>query len=179
MLAKRRKFYFPNENGNAQITEGRVVQARVIAVAEKVVRLEVFGAECAVPARDIAWEWVGDAREKYHVGDRVMAVVTSVESDAETMNVKITADMKRLMKNEVLEKLKECKVQGRYSGRITDIHKGVIFVRLSNGVNAIAHSCNDYRLPGKNDDISFVVNRLDQENGVAVGIITRIIRQNI
>ena len=68
---------------------------------------------------------------------------------------------------------------GRYSGRITDIHKGVIFVRLSNGVNAIAHSCNDYRLPGKNDDISFVVNRLDQENGVAVGIITRIIRQNI
>ena len=46
-----------------------------IAVAEKVVRLEVFGAECAVPARDIAWEWVGDAREKYHVGDRVMAVV--------------------------------------------------------------------------------------------------------
>lgn len=27
MLAKRRKFYFPNENGNAQITEGRVVQA--------------------------------------------------------------------------------------------------------------------------------------------------------
>lgn len=179
MLAKRRKFYFPNENGSVQITEGRVVQARVIAVAEKVVRLEVFGAECAVPARDIAWEWVGDAREKYHVGDRVMAVVTSIESDADTMNVKITADMKRLMKNEVLEKLKECKVQGRYSGRITDIHKGVIFVRLSNGVNAIAHSCNDYRLPGKNDDISFVVNRLDQENGVAVGIITRIIRQNI
>ena len=179
MLAKRRKFYFPNENGSVQITEGRVVQARVIAVAEKVVRLEVFGAECAVPARDIAWEWVGDAREKYHVGDRVMAVVTSIESDADTMNIKITADMKRLMKNEVLEKLKECKVQGRYSGRITDIHKGVIFVRLSNGVNAIAHSCNDYRLPGKNDDISFVVNRLDQENGVAVGIITRIIRQNI
>ena len=61
MLAKRRNL-FPNENGNAQITEGRVVQARVIAVAEKVVRLEVFGAECAVPARDIAWEWVGDAR---------------------------------------------------------------------------------------------------------------------
>ena len=34
--------------------------------------------------------------------------------------------MKRLMKNEVLEKLKECKVQGRYSGRITDIHKGCL-----------------------------------------------------
>ena len=74
MLAKRGNFYFPNENGNAQITEGRVVQAR--RMTEKVVRLEVFGAECAVPARDIAWEWVGDAREKYHVGG--MAVVTSV-----------------------------------------------------------------------------------------------------
>lgn len=179
MLAKCRKFYFPNEQGISQITAGRVVQARVIAVAEKVVRLEIFGAECAVPAKDIAWEWVGDAREKYHVGERVMAVVTSVELDEENTAVKITADMKSLTKNEVQQKLSRCKIQGRYSGRITDIHKGVIFVKLDIGVNAIAHSCNDYRLPGKNDDVSFVVNRLDQEKGVAVGLITRIIRQNI
>ena len=30
----------------------------------------------------------------------------------------------------------------------------------SNGVNAVAHSCYDYRMPGKKDDVSFAVTRL-------------------
>ena len=68
---------------------------------------------------------------------------------------------------------------GKYAGKVTDVHKGVVYVRLSNGVNAVAHSCYDYRMPGKKDDVSFAVTRLDMERGVAVGIITRIIRQNL
>lgn len=44
---------------------------------------------------------------------------------------------------------------------------------------SVAHSCYDYRMPGKKDDVSFAVTRLDMERGVAVGIITRIIRQNL
>lgn len=47
------------------------------------------------------------------------------------------------------------------------------------GVNAVAHSCYDRRTPGKKDDVSFVVTKLDEERSIAVGIITRIIRQNL
>ena len=50
---------------------------------------------------------------------------------------------------------------------------------LTNGVNAVAHSCYDYRMPGKKDDVSFAVTHLDVERGIALGIITRIIRQNL
>ena len=57
--------------------------------------------------------------------------------------------------------------------------KGIVYVRLSNGVNAMAHSCYDRRTPGKKDDVSFVVTKLDEERSIAVGIITRIIRQNL
>ena len=170
MLVKRNKFFF-GENGAApMVTEGRVVQARVIAVAEKVVRLEIFGVECSVPARNLSWEWIGDA---------VLTQVTSIQCNPETKEVKLEADMKAITKNEVLEKLSRCKVQGRYSGRVTDVHKGATFVKLDICVNALAYSCTDRRLPGKHDDVSFVVTRLDQERGVAVGIITRIMRQNI
>ena len=55
----------------------------------------------------------------------------------------------------------------------------MVFIRLNNGVNAIAHSCYDLRAPGKSDDVSFAVTRLDEEQGVAVGIITRIIKQHL
>ena len=121
MMRKRQTFYFDlDPDGMYRVYEGRIVQARVIAVAEKVVRVEVFGVECSILARDLAWDWIGD-----------------------------------------------------------DVHKGVVYVRLANGVNAVAHSCYDYRMPGKKDDVSFAVTRLDMERGVAVGIITRIIRQNL
>lgn len=75
--------------------------------------------------------------------------------------------------------LKKCRIQSKYAGKVTDVHKGVVYIRLSNGVNAVAHSCYDYRMPGKKDDVSFAVTRLDEERGVAVGIITRVIRRNL
>ena len=62
---------------------------------------------------------------------------------------------------------------------VEDIHKGTVFVRLELGVNAIAHSCYDSRTVGKKDKVSFVVTHIDEERNVAVGIITRIIKQNI
>ena len=91
----------------------------------------------------------------------------------------IKADIKSISENTDRDNLQKCRIQGKYAGRVTDVHKGVVYVRLSNGVNAVAHSCYDYRMPGKKDDVSFAVTRLDMERGVAVGIITRIIRQNL
>lgn len=46
MLRKRQIFYLDTDaTGMYRVYEGRIVQARVIAVAEKVVRVEVFGVE--------------------------------------------------------------------------------------------------------------------------------------
>ena len=40
---------------------------------------------------------------------------------------------------------------------VTGLHKGTVFVRLKIGVNAVAHSRYDNRMPGKKDKVSFVV----------------------
>ncbi len=179
MLKKRQTFYMDlDANGIHRIYEGRLVQARVIAVAEKGIRVDIFGVECSIPAKDLSWFWIGDAREHYSIGDNVLVRIQKVQRDSlEAITVK--ADIRSVTKNEAKENLRKCKIQSKYAGRVTDIHKGVVFVRLSNGVNAIAHSCLDYRTPGKKDDVSFVVTKLDEDHGVAVGIITRIIRQNL
>lgn len=179
MLVKRNKFFF-GENGTApMVTEGRVVQARVIAVAEKVVRLEIFGVECSVPARNLSWEWIGDAREQFHVGDQVLTQIMSIQYDQETKDIKLEADMKPITKNEVMEKLAQCMVQGCYGGKVTDVHNKTIQIKLNGGACAVAYMSKDSHMVGKGDLVSFVVTRLDQERGVAVGIITRITRQNI
>ena len=94
-------------------------------------------------------------------------------------DISVKADVKSVNGNTSKENLSKCKIQGKYAGTVTDIHKGTVFVRLHIGVNAVAHSCYDNRMPGKKDDVSFVVTRIDADRNVAVGLISRIIKQNI
>ena len=179
MLKKRQIFYLDTDSsGMYRIYEGRIAQARVIAVAEKVIRVEVFGVECSIMARDLAWDWIGDAHERFSVGDEILVRVLSVRRDS-LEEISIRADLKSVSQDPSHENLKKCRIQSKYAGKVTDVHKGVVYVRLTNGANAVAHSCYDQRMPGKKDDVSFAVTRIDEERGVAVGIITRIIRQNL
>ena len=161
-----------------RIYDGRIVQARVIAVAEKAVRIEAFGVECSIMARDLSWDWIGDAHDRFSVGDQVLVRILSVKRD-NIEDLSIKADIKSVSENTNRDNLQKCRIQSKYAGKVTDVHKGVVYVRLTNGVNAVAHSCYDRRMPGKKDDVSFAVTHIDEERGVAVGIITRIIKQNL
>ena len=179
MLKKRQIFYLDtDQTGSYRIYEGRLVQARVTAVAEKTVRIEAFGVECPILARDLSWDWIGDARDHFNVGDRIVVRILSVQRNS-LEDISIQADVKSVSNNTDQDNLKKCHVQGKYAGKVTDVHKGMVFLRLTNGVNAIAHACLDRRMPGKKDSVSFVVTHLDAERGIALGIITKIIKQNL
>lgn len=179
MLKKQRTFYMETDaTGSYKIYDGRIVQARVLAVAEKGIRVEVFGVECSIMSRNLSWEWLGDARDRYSTGDEILVRVLSVNRE-DSENIYIKADVKSVNDNGKRPDLSICRIQGKYAGKVIDVHKGIVFIRLTNGINAVAHSCLDRRMPGKKDDVSFAVTRLDEENGVAVGIITRIIKQNL
>ena len=176
MLKKRQIFYFDQDSsGTPKVYPDRVVQARVISVAEKVVRAEIFGVETSIPARDLSFDWLGDARERFHVGDHILVRIQEVKAE-DPEHISVRADVKSVEGDTSKANLALCKVQGKYAGTI---HNGTVFVRLQIGVNAIAHTCYDSRTVGKKDDVSFVVTHIDSERNVALGIITRIIRQNL
>jgi len=179
MLKKRQLFYLNTDaSGMYRIYDGRIIQARVIAVAEKVIRIEAFGVECSILARDLSWDWIGDAHDRFAVGDQILVRILSVNRNG-LEDISIKADVKSVSENNSHDNLKKCRIQSKYAGKVTDVHKGVVYIRLTNGVNAIAHSCYDRRMPGKKDDVSFAVTHIDEDRGVAMGIITRIIKQNL
>ena len=179
MLKKRQIFYFDQDSsGTPKVYPDRVVQARVISVAEKVVRAEIFGVETSIPARDLSFDWLGDARERFHVGDHILVRIQEVKAE-DLEHISVRADVKSVEGDTSKANLALCKVQGKYAGTVEDIHNGTVFVRLQIGVNAIAHTCYDSRTVGKKDEVSFVVTHIDSERNVALGIITRIIRQNL
>ncbi len=178
LLKKRQTFYMePDASGEVLVRTGRTVQARIIGVHEKVLRVEIFGVETTIFARDLSWEWIGDVADHYAVGDTVLVRITEVQCE-DVENITVKAEVKSLH-DPTKDKLKLCRLQSKYAGKVIDVRKGIVFIRLANGVNAIAHSCYDRRMPGKKDDVSFVVTRIDEERGVAVGLISRIIKQNI
>ena len=178
MLKKRQTFYFAEEEGaKPMLYPGRIVEARVIAVAPKAVRLEVFGIEVSVRARDMAWEWMVDENEKFQVGDLVLVAVNNIDIQS-VEQISISVDAKSATANVNKDNLKKCHRQGKYVGIITDVYKGTYFIRLNIGVNAVAHSCNMASLPSKKDEIGFVVTRINDNYEVAEGIITRLIKHN-
>lgn len=178
MEIKVKAFYYPLSEGTLPlIFPGRLAQARVVAVSEKAVRLEVFGVERTIPARLLSWEWVTDARELFAVGDEVIVKIKRVK--AEDGDIVLEVSIRDATKNDVMERLETITIQDRYAGTITDVHKGVYFIRLDCGVNAVAHDCRDFRRPSRKDVVSFVAVRKDYEQGVVLGMISRIIRHNI
>lgn len=180
MLRKRKTFYFDLDpaTGTYRIYEGRIVQARIVAVAEKGIRVEAFGVECPIFARGISYDWVGDAHERYAVGDEVLIRINQIDRES-VDTLSIQADIRSVVGDKGRDNLQKCRVQGKYAGRVTDVRAGVVFVRLEIGVNAIAHTCLDRRTPAKRDHVAVAITRLDEERNIAVGTITRILRQQI
>jgi ribosomal protein S1 len=123
-------------------------------------------------------KWLGDVRDHYNVGDKILARVFEVKANG-LEDISVIVDAKSIGGGTVQDNLRKCRVQSKYVGTVTDMHKGVVFIRLSNGVNAVAHSCLDRRTPGRKDEVSFVVTQINEERGIAVGAITRIIKQNL
>ena len=124
-----------------------------------------------------AWMWSGNARDRHFVGELILVRIRKIDrGNADRLTIQVDSSG---VFGEDGDNLSQCQVQCRYVGQVMDVRKGVVYVRLNIGVNAIAHTCLDMRMPGKKDTVSFAVTRLDEKNGIAIGLISRIIKQNL
>ena len=177
MQRKQRHFFLtPARNGQPLVQEGITAEARVVAVSERVVRVEVFGVETPIFAREVAWEWVDDCNDYFGIGDRVLVKILSIDR-SDPRNIRLRASIRETAPIPARENIQKCVVQGKYIGKVSDVDRNAIYVRLNVGVNAIALAVHDRRTPSRKDDVSFVVTRIDEDAGIAIGIITRIIKQ--
>ena len=62
-------------------------------MAEKVIRVEIFGVETSIMARDLAWDWIGDAHDRFSVGDQILVRITGVWREG-LEDVGVRADVK-------------------------------------------------------------------------------------
>lgn len=75
----RERFYIrPTIAGQPLLLEGGLAEAKVISVSPKLVTAELFGVDTVIPAQELSWSWVADAREVFHVGDRIVVRILEI-----------------------------------------------------------------------------------------------------
>lgn len=173
MEKKAEQFYFGEEPA---IVEGRIAQARIVAVGRQWLRLEVFGVETYIRFSELDWQWFAESWDKYSVGDRILVRVNSIRGETPDA-LKISVDAKSVKENPDLERLSKISLQGRYLGKVVNVRKQSILLRLDYGVNAVAMGCLAGEIPGRGDVVCFVTTSVNHEWSYVTGLITRIIRR--
>lgn len=175
MQKKAAMFYLAP--GVRQIVPGRVAEARIVAVGFHSIRVEVFGVETVISYYNLSWEWSPDLKQKYSVADRIFVRVNEITGDTpETLT--ISCDGRSVQSNPDQERISQCKAQSRYIGTVVNLRSGSIAIRLNIGVNAIATGCVAERIPGRGDEVCFLATSVNEQEAVARGIVTRIIKKN-
>lgn len=171
MKQKSQDFFVGDKTHKPIVTVGSLVEARVIGVMEYSVRLEIFGVEKYLKSRELARKWIADCRLKYDIGDTIVMRVTKIDvQDGKLIDIAVEGAS-------VQENFKTtCLVGNRYVGEVTGYSKGIFFISLDEGSNAIAHaSAAAGYLPKKRDSVAFVATRIMDDGKTVAGKIVRVI----
>ena len=137
MALKRREYYFRTDrDGNYQIYEGIRAEARVVSVIRAGIFVDLFGAECYIPLRELSYQrWV-DAGSHYQPGQRVLVKVLEVDR-SDRNKPRVSASVKQASENPYEKALKKYAVGNRYVGTVSLVDLSGVFVSLDGGIDCL------------------------------------------
>lgn len=134
-------------DGHYLINIGDKAEARIVATASQGIRIEIFGVETFIPAKELHWNFVSDARSAFKVGGRVVVAITDIRRDADNdYKVEFDASVKRAQPDPRIEGVQIYQDGGVYVGTINYIRlptesnpkaSPAVFVKLDEGVQCM------------------------------------------
>ena len=122
-------------------------EALVVSSSRAGIRVEVFGVETYITARELTWSLVQDARDLFVVGDKVTVMITDIDRNIEKdYSVSFSASVKAALKDPREEGMSMFVPNGLYTGIINYIRlpddtnpniRPVVFIRLAEGVQCM------------------------------------------
>ena len=173
MLQRQKRYY---ETG--RVKPGILIACRVLGVGNNTMTVEACGVDTEIYARNISWEWFSDIADLYSTGDLVVAKVMDVDFNTESGEYTVSLSIKEASKNPDREALSKITPNTNYFGVVTGVKDRVFFVRLQAGVNAKTKIFRSLDMPSRLHTVSFRVTGVDENNGIALGFITRIIKRH-
>lgn len=137
MVMKRKEYYFRTDrDGNYQIYAGICAEARVVSVIRAGIFVDLFGAECYIPLRELSYQrWV-DATAHYQSGQRVLVRVLEVDR-SDRSRLRVSASVKQAGENPYEKALKKYAVGSLYVGTVSMVDTTGVFVSLDGGIDCL------------------------------------------
>ena len=173
-LKQRQARYY----ASGRVKEGILVACRVINVSGRRILVEALGVDTVIPASELSWEWFADVSDLFATGDIIVAGVQSVAKDEETGQYSVQLSVKKAIENPDLPNLRKLVPGSNYFAVVTNVQGRMIYLRLQAGANAKTKTYRTKELPSKLDTVSFLVRSVDEDVGMAFGVITRIIKRH-
>ena len=160
---------------SVRVQIGRMLGA---TVGNNTMMVEACGVDTEIYARNVSWEWFSDIADLHSTGDLVVARVLDVTYNEQRDTYAVNLSIKDASENPDRAALEKIVPNSNYFGVVTGVKDRVFFVRLQAGVNAKTKLYRSIDMPSRLDTVSFRVTRVDEENGIALGFITRIIKRH-
>ena len=173
MLQRQKRYY-----ASGRVKPGILMACRVLAVGNNTMTVEACGVDTEIYARNVSWQWFSDITDLYATGDLVVARVMDVGYTPEREVYSVSLSIKEASENPDRAALEKIVPNSNYFGVVTGVKDRVFFVRLQAGVNAKTKLYRSIDMPSRLDTVSFRVTGVDEESGIALGFITRIIKRH-
>ena len=173
MLQRQKRYY-----ASGRVKPGILMACRVLAVGNNTMTVEACGVDTEIFARNVSWQWFSDITDLYATGDLVVARVMDVGYNPEREVYSVSLSIKEASENPDRAALEKIVPNSNYFGVVTGVKDRVFFVRLQAGVNAKTKLYRSIDMPSRLDTVSFRVTGVDEESGIALGFITRIIKRH-
>ena len=173
MLQRQKRYY-----ASGRVKPGILMACRVLAVGNNTMTVEACGVGTEIYARNVSWQWFSDITDLYATGDLVVARVMDVGYNPEREVYSVSLSIKEASENPDRAALEKIVPNSNYFGVVTGVKDRVFFVRLQAGVNAKTKLYRSIDMPSRLDTVSFRVTGVDEESGIALGFITRIIKRH-
>lgn len=187
-MAIKKKQIFQNRSRSGKKTqaewamEERVpVEAHVMAVAGSTVRIEVFGVETKVLAKDADWIYTANLSDIFCPGDKIKCIIKSINvNEEDKSDIKITASIREAYPNKQIDNAATFKDGSICIGEVTGVNVKGYYVLLGDRATGITGFCQTVRgteIPAVGDKVSCQINSVDGDAGFAYVNIIRIIQK--
>ena len=171
MAQKRKEYYFKTDrDGNYQLYEGVCAEARVVSVIRAGVFVDLFGAECYVPLKELSYQrWI-DASAHYQPGQRVLVKILEVDR-SDRNKPRVLVSVKQAGENPYEQALKRFTVGSRYVGTVSLVDLTGVFVALDGGIDCLCTYPKRGR-PPRGARVTVRILGIDHETNRIWGVIT-------
>lgn len=173
MLRKRKEFLLETDkNGDYIINPDSVVEARVVCTTRAGIIVEIFGAECYIPCRELSYQRIQDATQDFFVGTRVLVKILSIDRNLETGMVNLEASVKQAQENPYEKAMKFYNEGDKYVGTVSMIDENGVFVALNGGIDVLCKYPDRGPRPPRGATVTVRITVKNEEEKRLFGLIT-------